>query len=378
MTIVKKSSSTDRLSSLGGLAALCLLILVSISCKSTYRKPDLVVNQEIKNEQEAEVKEAIRAFDEGDFKLAEQKYQEFLTHNPVTLFTTQAKYGWARSIEEQGRAAEALAIYRDLAEQARLTAPDFAGLAYFRQSYCYEALGDEVRVASSLADATTFAKALSKEIIEIEIPARKAASWMRRGDVAKAKIELSKVDRAFPGIFPPNDQTSLKDQARILFSAGDLSLEPLKPDTFMSLIQTHEELQNYLWRASQTKVAPYAERARKKLTERYGKFMALAMSYTNPSKREQDENRQKWMAAVLKSLQTLKNFTGDDWGAAPQDLIAALLTVEMQANQTLWGVQDATPLTPEAKSRSSKRRGRVVSKPFFPNEKAQEKKDSQE
>ena len=294
-----------------------------------------------------------------------------MAKNRVSIFSTQAQYGLGRTLEVQGRYEDAIAIYRELAEQARLNAPDFAGLAYFRMSHCYEALGDETRVSSSLSDVMTFAKALPKEIIEIEIPARRAASWMRRGEIERAKAELTKVDRSFPGIFPPNDPATLNDQARILYSAGELSLETLKDDTFMSLIQTHEELQTYLWRAIQTRADPYAEKARAKLTERYGTFMALAMSYANESKRKQDESRRQWMAAILKSMQTLRNYAGDDWSKAPQDLVAAMMTVEMQANATLFAAQDLTPLTPEAKRRSPQKEGRVISKPFFPNEKAE-------
>lgn len=341
------------------------------ACSTGPKKIGNVVDEKIKNEQDIEIKSAMQTLEAGEFGVAEEKFRSFLSKNPVSIFTTQAKFYLGRSIESQGRHQEALDIYRELAAQARTNAPDFAGLAYFRMSYCYEALGDETKVFSSLVDAMTFSNALPKEIVEIEIPARRAASWMRRGDVERAKAELVKVDRAFPGIFPPNDPATLKDQARILYSAGELSLEPLKPETFMSLIQTHEELQIYLWRAVLTKIDPDSDRARKKLAERYGTFMATAMSYKDPSKKQQNENRKQWMAAVLKSLQTLRNYAGEAWSQAPQELVAAMATVEMQANQTLWAIQDSTPLTPEAKNRSPKKEGRVISKPFFPNEKAE-------
>lgn len=350
---------------------LIFVLLGLCACSSGPKKNPLTVDEAIKSAQDAEIKTALTAFEEGRFPEAETKFREFLNRYPVSIFSTQARYHWGRSLEQQGRANEALPIYRDLAEQARLSAPDFAGLAYFRMSYCYEAVGDETKVFSSLMDAMTFARALPKEISEIEIPARRAASWMRRGNIDNAKAELVKVDRAFSGIFPPNDPATIKDQARILDSAGELSLEPLKNENFLSLIQTHEELQTYLWRAVLTQVEPYAEKARRKLVERYGVFMAKAMSHIDPSKKQQDENRKNWMAAILKSLQTLRNYAGDRWQQAPAELVAAMATVEMQANQTLWSLQDTTPLTPEAKSRSPKKQGRVISQPFFPNEKAE-------
>lgn len=319
---------------------------------------------------EAELKVSLSEMQNQNWPEAEKKLKAYIDSHPISTLSAQAKLNLGRSIEEQHRYPEALKIYREVAMEARRTAPDLAGMASLRMSACYEALGDEPHVMSALTDASSLASSLPVEMRELEIPARRAASWLRRKQYDEAKKELNRVDRALPGLFPPEDQSKRAEEARILYSISQLSLNSLQPENFLSLLDTQERLQNYLWRAMELKVEPWSGLAEKKLSENYETFVAAAANYKDHSQRKQLETRRQWMAAIVKSLEALKAYSGGDSQNVSPNFTKLVVQIEKQASGDLWSLQDSNPLTPEAKSRDQlKRQGRVISKPFFPKEK---------
>src|SRR5690606_11182030 len=138
------------------------------------------------------------------------------------------------------------------------------GLAYLRISSCHEALGDDTRAWSALGDAERFQDSMSREVRELEIPARRAAARLRRGDYEQAKKDLQRVDRAFSAVYPPNDPRN-DDQAKILYSIAQFSTESLGPENFLRRLEAFEGLQTYLWRAAELGSSPWSERALRKL-----------------------------------------------------------------------------------------------------------------
>lgn len=350
----------------GGKFTAVMLAIVFVGCGLAGKRGLDPAEKELREHQEQALSEALEPAGRHDWTVAEEKLREFLKDHPVSVYRVEANYHLGRTLEEQNRFEDALTLYRELVHEAMRNQKEFAGLTYLRISSCYEALGDETRAWSALLDAERFQEFLSREVRELEIPARRAAASLRRGDEAQAKKDLQKVDRSFSAVFRPNDPRK-EEQARILYSIAQFSTEALTAENFLRRLEAFEGLQSYLWRAAELRASPWSERALEKLEKSYFGYLEWARAYSDPSRKKEMELKRQWMGGLVKTLASLKMRAGESWKPT-----AKLREIEEKTQQLLWSAQEGTPLTPEAKSRDTlKREGRVISKPFFPAEKGE-------
>jgi tetratricopeptide (TPR) repeat protein len=359
-----------------------LLILLSIglwgcqSAKDLFQSPRKV-DESLRKAQEVRILKAEKSLAGLDYLDSENQFKDYLKEYPVSVYTAHAYYGLARSLEFQEKWPEAIEVYRILAQQARELRPELSALAMYRLSYCYEALGDEVRTQATLMDAEGMALHLPMAVREVEIPARKAASLLRRGDFQAARKLLVKLNESVPAVFNLGESPNQSEMARVFLQIGSLSLRPLNEENFLLYIDAFENLQTYLWRSWSLNQSPWSERSRDQLVGSYQTLWNRAQDLEVGPKgldaaaaaRIRAETQRRWIGAIVKTSGTLRAYAGEEnlgkSGPTP-GLSEFLAQIEKQGDAVLFGQQELLPLTLESQQINSlKRAGTVNATPFF-------------
>lgn len=357
----------------------CFLAIAGVGCQSTQEifKSPKAVDESLRKEQESRVLKAEESLANLDYLGAETQYKEYLKTYPVSVYTAHAYYGLGRSLEFQEKWPEAIEIYRALAQQARVLRPELSALAMYRLSYCYEALGDEIRTQATLMDAEGMGLHLPMAVREVEIPARKAASLLRRGDFAEARKLLIKLNEAVPAVFNLAQSPNQSEMARVFLQIGTLSLRPISEQNYLLYLDAFENLQIYLWRSWSLNQAPWSERAKEQLFLGYQTFWNRAQDLEIGPRgldaaalaRIRSETQRKWIGAILKTAGALKAYAGEEnleKSNLTPGLSEFLAQIEKQGDAVLYGQQELLPLTLESKLINSiKRPGTVNATPFF-------------
>lgn len=359
-----------------------ILALSAAACQSTQElfKSPKAVDETLRKEQEAKVLKAEESLAALDYLGAETQFKDYLKAHPVSVYTAHAYYGLARSLEFQEKWPEAIEVYRILAQQAKTLRPELSALAMYRLSYCYEALGDEIRTQATLMDAEAMGLHLPMAVREVEIPARKAASLLRRGDFQEARKLLIKLNESVPAVFNLAQSPNQNEMSRVFLQIGTLSLRPLNEQNFLSYLDAFESLQSYLWRSWSLNQTPWSERAKEQVMSSYQTFWNRAQDLeigprgldASAAARVRAETQRKWIGAILKMAGALKAYAGEEnlekTGATP-GLSEFLAQIEKQGDAVLYGQQELLPLTLESKQLNSiKRPGTVNATPFFETE----------
>ena len=362
--------------------ALSFLLLGMTACQTSqelFQAPKKV-DEDLRKSQEARILKAEEQLAAQNYQPAEDQFKSYLKEHPVSVYTAHAYYGLARSLEFQEKWAEAIEIYKILSVQAKTLRPELSALAMYRLSYCYEALGDEIRTQATLLDAEGMAMHLPAAIREVEIPARQAASLLRRGDFPAAKKLLVKLNESVPAVFNLAQSPNQNEMARVFLQIGTLSLRPLSADNYLLYLDTFENLQTYLWRSWSLNQEPWSERAKEQLLGSYQTFWNRAQDLeigpkgmdAQASARIKGETQRKWIGALVKMAGSLKAYAGDEIsGKTPvtPGLSEFIAQIEKQGDAVLYGQQELLPLTPEAKALNApKRAGTVNATPFFETE----------
>lgn len=372
-----------------------LTVAVAVGCSSTTKSPyqaPVNASDDAVSEQRKAVEAAENALQSMNFVSSEELFAQFIRRYPVSVYSAQAHYGRARSLEALGRLPEAIQIYRSLGEQAQIVAPDRAAMAYLRLSYCYEAMGDEARLMAALADAERLADAkagtLSDEARTIEIPARQAASMMRRGQNNEARAILRKIEKSLPDVSPESSSELRDRHAKLLVAMGTLQLQGVNADNYLPTLDTFQALQIFLWKAVLLKSNPSSEMALERLSHGYTLFANLAFDPPQAQNGQSDaaatrlraDLQRRWVARLLESIQELKIYSDANLSQAGEAFTSLIGQIEEGSRKVLWGRSTTNPLTEESKALTTPRReGRVVSEPVFDSERkpvSTEKKES--
>jgi tetratricopeptide (TPR) repeat protein len=356
------------------------VVFLGVSCQSTPDKfaAPTKIEDEVLAEQRLAIANGQAALDAGNWSAADEQFALFMRRYPVSLFSAEAHFGRGRALEGLGQPQAAIQIYRPVGEQARKTAPDTAARAYLRMSYCYEVLGDEVRLMAALADAESFGDKLPKDVRTLEIPVRKAASYMRMGQRDEARKMLKAVEKNLPDVSAISPEDQRQRHAEILVNLGSQDLQSVTPDNFLPAVDALQALQPFLWKAVTLKVAPHSQSAADQLRNSY--FTLANLAFRPPtigggrseesSQRHQAELQKKWVARLLESIEALKIFSADSLADGGEQLTSTLKQIEDNGRKILWGRQSLTPLTEESKVHQRPRKeGRVRSQPHFDTEK---------
>ncbi len=361
---------------------LLVSLIFSLGCQTTqdlFQAP-YRVEEPVRKEQEARILRAEESLAGLNYLEAEAQFKSYLKDFSVSVYTAHAYYGLGRSLEFQEKWPEAIDIYRILAQQAKTLRPELSALAMYRLSYCYEALGDEIRTQATLMDADGMSMHLPVAVREVEIPARKAASLLRRGEFQAAKKLLIKLNESVPAVFNLAQSPNQNEMARVFLQIGTLSLRPISEENFLLYVDAFENLQTYLWRSWSLNQAPWSERAREQILSTYQTMWNRAQDLEGGSKgldaaaaaRIRSEMQRKWIGAIVKMAGSLRAYAGQEIleKESPTPGLSEFLTqIEKQGDSVLYGQQELLPLTMESQQINSlKRAGTVNATPFFDTE----------
>lgn len=365
-----KQRVTEALSLALAISTVLCVGLGLIACqsdRSMFQAP-AKMDDELVSEQRQAIAAADSALQAQNWSAAEEQFAQFTRRYPVSVFSAQAFFGRARALEGLGQYEAANKIYRNVGEQARTSSPSSAAMAYVRMSYCYEALGDETRLTAALMDAEGLGAALPADVRNIEIPTRKAASLVRKGQNDEARKILLQVEKNLPDVSLESPSELRERHAKLLLAIGSQDLQAVNVDNFLPTMDSLQALQPFLWRAGILKAQPWSQTAIEKLSGSYTTMANMAFNPPKPeagrselsSERFRTELQKRWVARLLEAIESLKSFSAGDLSEGGEAFVQLIKQIENNGQQILWGRQSLTPLTDESKVQHRQRKqGRV-------------------
>lgn len=344
----------------------CFLGLVWLGCASTQSGGE-PIDPRVRAEQEKEMRPADQALLNLKYPEAEKLYLDFQKKFPASVYFQRSQFGLAKSLEGQGRWAEAASLYRRTFETTRNQQPEIAAQALYEISFCYENLGDEARVLASLKDALAMKEYLTPEQALAEIPARMAASYNRMGQTEEAEKYFHEAARGIHQLRSAHTMDHTGDWlAKTFYHMGVFSTNQLSYENLQSHLDTLKMVQIFSLRSAEAGGEPWSKMAATELTVNYRDLwntirqipMNQAMD-RGAARREQMDRQVNFTGQLLTLMNELRTYRSPEHreeSPEASELFLALGDMERQAHQFLNSLSDRTPLTPEAKKRGGLKR----------------------
>lgn len=363
---------------------LAFLVLNVISCAQTRKVPvsGLPLETSVRAQQEKEIERGEREIEKFNFVEALNTFQKFQEAYRSSPFTAQAMMGEARAQEGLGRWTDAAALYRQVVELTRNQETDFAAMALYRLSYCYEATGSEAKTLSSLLDAEKLKKELPVEIALAELPARLAASYYRSGRFKEASEKLEAAETGIRQLQQMKiNEVSKEWLAQTYLQMGIVSTQDLSFENFKPSLDTLKIVQIYLLKSAEVADEKWSPLAAQTLVQIYTDLTQIVSEVPlNRSKdlllahREQSDRRAFLAGQVLESLNRLKAVRFDVENEKSEKIIAGIFEKLSIQEDKLVDFLNRDPvsnsLTAEsAKNQNVKKNITIQSEPLFPSEK---------
>jgi tetratricopeptide (TPR) repeat protein len=302
---------------------------------------------------EQELKVANSFLEQENYNKALELFLKFKTENVSTPYYVSSVLGEARTREKLGQWSEAIKLYREVIELTRFSQPEIAAIALYQSSYCYEALGDEVKVQASLQDAFNLKEHLPNEIANAEIPARFAASYFRIGQSQKAKEYLEKAELA---VFQFKSENS-NWAAKTYFQMGYLSTNQLSSENFQAIVDTLKITQRFSLRSIEQEDAKWSPKGLENLKINYQGLIQI-INLENPKKsldraaasRELNDRKFRMASEVLAAINLLRRLQmpGKSESVYSKDLTMFLNDQERILNNIIYIQEDFNELTPNS------------------------------
>ncbi len=331
----------------------------------------------------------VRQLEQEDYKGAITAFEEGLQAEPTSPYTQVAVYNTGRALEGLGRWAEAEQKYRDVV-RATARAPKLQALALYRLSFCYEARNDDTRTVAALMDARTRVHHLPEEIAIAEMPARLAAAYARVGNIdeamkyyAQGEVGISRLrNQAYGG--EGGGRAVPEWLPRTLYHMGRMSLRTIAWGDFEDTLRPIERTQLYLLQAAELEAGAYSREAARELIRVYAEIWNVVSTPppADPAddpvtaKRATQDRQWSFVEKALELSRALKAARAPaekDRSAQVEEIFAFVANQEKKLLRLLDQPLEGSGLTPEAKARRERIRGRVV-EPDDALEKAYEKK----
>lgn len=218
--------------------------------------------------EKADLENANGRWQQHQYEAARILYKQFQTKYPNSKYLLSARLGEAQSLEGLERWSEAAEIYRSVHDSAMQLQPEIATLAQYRLSFCYEALGDDIKAVASLLDCMSKAENLPEEVAQAEIPARLA---MLYGKVQNRGESNKYMEIAQKGLQSLQGRKDLPPAtlAKTYYEMGAVSLNQISSENFSQAILGQKAVQRYLFRAVNLQVTPWSGEAAGKLKKNY-------------------------------------------------------------------------------------------------------------
>lgn len=321
----------------------------------------------------ADYQKALDLLNAGDFASAAAGFSRFVQQNPASEYTQIANWQAGRALEGLKRWKDAAQRYRSVVVATQRGAPRLQAMAFYRLSFCHEALGDDQKTTVVLLDLYERADRLPREIAQAELPARLAAAYARIGNFDKAVEYYKKAEAGIArlkrtvgisavGVVPPW-------LPRTLYFMGSLSLRRVGWSDFETAFRPLGRSQLYLLEAADLQVEPWSEKAASDLNATYAdlwqtlshppKSQAIDADVEDRRTQERQWERTQLMYDALAELKARILPTTTSSATLKIQNYAAEL--ERQLAQLLSEAPVGSGLTPESIERKKTVRGRVIS-----------------
>ncbi|MBO9667070.1 MAG: hypothetical protein J7501_09685 [Bdellovibrio sp.] len=316
----------------------------------------------LQNKKLLEDKELSNAHDllvRGKYVEAHKMFRDFEERYPQSVYFQAARLGEAQSFEGQGKWVEASAIYRDIYLKTKNLQPDIAAMALYRQSFCYEALGDDQKTIATLLDAKNLRTALPKEVGYAEIPARLGATYGRLGREKEAVAYLNEAEKGIAKIRAEDQAALSKDWlAKTYVQMGSTSTNQLSPASFATFVSGQKFVQVYLIKALELNDRVWSPRALKELQ---GTYQDL---YSQVEAVRENRSRQAELGGSLIELidraELYRPIAGQTQNNYQIQFFTQLTDVRKNTETLLYQAKETMGLTEESqKLNSIKRPGRI-------------------
>lgn len=371
---------------LTSLLSLCACQSMNLFDRNTKDVSALPPSPEVIRQQEQDLSPADEKIARAEFTFAEKYYRNFLQKYPQSIYFQRAQLGLARSLEGQQKWTEATEVYRQVIQATTETQPEIAAMAHLKVSFCYDALGDETRLLSSLKDAERLKDKLPDEQKLAEIPARLAAALNRMGQTKEAKIYYQQAQRGVAVVVAKSGSLENREKvSQLYYLMGSLSQEAIHPDNIQARLDALSLQQTFLLRSIENQGSGWSKKAFDDLQRNYKQAWDTIQAWPDLKSMDQavalrikTETQNRLTDQLLKLSTQLRQYRSPETNEK-NDLINALFAFldeqDKQANQFYLSQKEMNPLTPDSQKRQGlKKEGVVYSSPQFPNEKKAAKK----
>lgn len=317
---------------------------------------------------------------QGEFKTAAESFKKFQRDYPTAYVFQKASIGYAQALEGQGEWASACRVYPTVVDSTREKQPEFAALALYLSSYCYEVLGEETKVAASLKDALAMEKYLTPEQAKAELPARLAAFYQREGQLTEAAKYLTRAEEGLKQVRVQKGNALGPDWlAKTLFLMGSITTNQLSHESILAHIESVKTLQSFLLRAIEAQGVPWSSRALANLKSSYMAIWNTIQAYPlnealdrGAAEREKLERQLYFVGELLVAMNELKSIpvpNANEKNEQLRGLSEFMKELEDRSRDFLFNRNEITPLTQEALSRMGLQKGTGNTDPYFYSEK---------
>lgn len=362
-----------------------ILLFSFITIAACATKPNKAItglppSPEVMAAQKQELVSVQGMLDKQDYKNAKEAYERFMKKNPDSIYFAAAELGLAKAYEGFEDWTSAADVYRRVIDLTRNTQPEIAAEAFYRISFCYEALGDETRLLAALLDANRLQKYLKDATRSAEIPARLAASYKRMGQDKEAQKYISQADDGAKRIRAQSDLSKVReDLSRTYYLMGSFSTNQISAESLQASLDTLELMQIFLLRSIELESSIYSKKSLDLIKEAYRDIWNVAVSIplnssldVGAAEREKTNRQVDIAAKLLARLTDLDSYQAPeaDKISMVKDLWAYMAEFRSKLSSFISTQGETLPLTPESQKRQSlKREGVVLEDPQFPNEK---------
>ncbi len=348
------------------LIVFCLLLS---GCSLFRTKPDvspLPPKASVRAEQEKILQEADAEFEKKNYKLSLEKFESFVQKYPQSIFFAQANLGVAQSYLSLGAWEKAVTSFRTVINFTRTKQPEISAKSLYSSAYCYEMLGNDVRLLATLKDAEALSAYLPEDIRLAELPARLASVYYKLGRELQADRYFQIADRGMSQLRAQEaGKLSKAWIAKTYFQMGGLTSSQLSSENLRSHMESLAKMQVFTLKAIEENGEPWSQRALDNLRRNYMDIWNTIQSWPKESNldpvaghKRQVQNQAQLYTDLLTTMERFRTFVAPESQEKNQkvgELLAYLNEMEIKAREFIMNSGVYNDLTPDAKKRQGPR-----------------------
>lgn len=311
-----------------------------------------------------------KLIDNEEYSEALAESKRFHEIKTPSKYTQEVNYYSARASEGLKDLNTALTGYREIIRNS-ITPENVKNKSLYRQSFVYEALGQDEKVVATLLDLQKSGLTNQDQIFLAEVPARLAIIYARLGNHKLSESYYAEAEAGIKKLQAKQAaEVNRKWLPKTLYFMGNLSAREIREKDFEASIRPLEKAQSFLLRVVTMNDEVWSKKASDELYKIY-KDIILAISNVklpeNPDEEvaQKEAQAKKWSMATM-ALESLKNLklAWDSAKDIPQEDKKNFMTFLDLQEKELGVILEETPvtsrLTPEAQKRQGlKRSGRI-------------------